>query len=188
MAASAVLFSGGLDSAVLLAARARDRDAVWPDPRARGARLGRRRSARDRAAARGAAVRRTRRAASRRSTVDMRDVYPPTHWAVVGQPPAYDTPDEDVYLEGRNIVLIVEGGGAVRAARRSRASRSARSPAIRFPTRRRSSSTTMARAHVARPRLAQLDDRRAARRDCTRKTSSGSAASSACRSSSRCRA
>ena len=39
-------------------------------------------------------------------TVDMRDVYPATHWAVVGRPPAYDTPDEDVYLEGRNIVLI----------------------------------------------------------------------------------
>ena len=37
--------------------------------------------------------------------LDMRDVYPPTHWAVVGRPPAYDTPDEDVYLEGRNIVL-----------------------------------------------------------------------------------
>jgi 7-cyano-7-deazaguanine synthase len=39
-------------------------------------------------------------------TVDMRDVYPPTHWAVRGEPPAYDTPDEDVYLEGRNIVLL----------------------------------------------------------------------------------
>ena len=38
--------------------------------------------------------------------VDMRDVYPATHWAVTGHPPAYDTPDEDVYLEGRNIVLI----------------------------------------------------------------------------------
>ena len=38
--------------------------------------------------------------------VDMRDVYPPTHWAVVGTPPAYDTPDEDVYLDGRNIVLV----------------------------------------------------------------------------------
>jgi 7-cyano-7-deazaguanine synthase len=36
----------------------------------------------------------------------MRDVYPATHWAVTGHPPAYDTPDEDVYLEGRNIVLI----------------------------------------------------------------------------------
>ena len=39
-------------------------------------------------------------------SVDMRDVYPPAHWAVVGSPPAYDTPDEDVYLDGRNIVLI----------------------------------------------------------------------------------
>ena len=36
----------------------------------------------------------------------MRDVYPSTHWAITGHPPAYDTPDEDVYLEGRNIVLI----------------------------------------------------------------------------------
>jgi 7-cyano-7-deazaguanine synthase len=39
-------------------------------------------------------------------TVDMRDVYPPTHWAVRGDPPAFDTPDEDVYLDGRNIVLL----------------------------------------------------------------------------------
>jgi 7-cyano-7-deazaguanine synthase len=39
-------------------------------------------------------------------TVDMRDVYPATHWAVRGTPPAYDTPDEDVYLDGRNIVLL----------------------------------------------------------------------------------
>jgi len=37
---------------------------------------------------------------------DMRDVYPPTHWAVRGEPPAYDTPDEDVYIEGRNITLL----------------------------------------------------------------------------------
>ena len=41
----------------------------------------------------------------------MRDVYPATHWAIRGEPPAYDTPDEDVYLEGRNIVLLAEGGG-----------------------------------------------------------------------------
>lgn len=39
-------------------------------------------------------------------TVDMRDVYPATHWAVRGEAPAFDTPDEDVYLEGRNIVLL----------------------------------------------------------------------------------
>jgi 7-cyano-7-deazaguanine synthase len=46
----------------------------------------------------------------------MREVYPPTHWAVVGRPPAYDTPDEDVYLEGRNIILIAKA--AVLCARR----------------------------------------------------------------------
>jgi 7-cyano-7-deazaguanine synthase len=38
--------------------------------------------------------------------VTMRDVYPPSHWAMTGTPPAYDTPDEDVYLMGRNIVLL----------------------------------------------------------------------------------
>ena len=36
----------------------------------------------------------------------MRDVYAPTHWAIQGRPPAYHTPDEDVYLPGRNIVLL----------------------------------------------------------------------------------
>ena len=40
----------------------------------------------------------------------MRDVYSPTHWAVRGQPPAYDTPDEDVYLAGRNLVLLAKAG------------------------------------------------------------------------------
>lgn len=34
------------------------------------------------------------------------DVYPPTHWALTGTPPAWHTPDEDVYLVGRNVVLI----------------------------------------------------------------------------------
>jgi 7-cyano-7-deazaguanine synthase len=40
--------------------------------------------------------------------VDMRDVYAATHWAVEGKPPAYHTPDEDVYLPGRNIVLLTK--------------------------------------------------------------------------------
>ena len=35
-----------------------------------------------------------------------RDLYPATHWALTGQPPAFDTPDEDVYLTGRNIMLL----------------------------------------------------------------------------------
>jgi 7-cyano-7-deazaguanine synthase len=43
-------------------------------------------------------------------TFDMTDVYPPTHWAIRGTPPAYDTPDEDVYLTGRNIVLLSKAG------------------------------------------------------------------------------
>jgi 7-cyano-7-deazaguanine synthase len=38
-------------------------------------------------------------------TFDMRDVFPPSHWAVRGEPPAFDTPDEDVYLHGRNVIL-----------------------------------------------------------------------------------
>jgi 7-cyano-7-deazaguanine synthase len=46
----------------------------------------------------------------------MRDVYPDTHWAVTGTPPAYDTPDEDVYLHGRNIALLSKA--AVYAASR----------------------------------------------------------------------
>jgi 7-cyano-7-deazaguanine synthase len=40
----------------------------------------------------------------------MRDVYPPAHWAIRGVPPAYDTPDEDVYLTGRNLVLLTKAG------------------------------------------------------------------------------
>lgn len=38
--------------------------------------------------------------------VTVHDVYPATHWAIRGEPPAYDTPDEDVYLLGRNVLLI----------------------------------------------------------------------------------
>lgn len=38
----------------------------------------------------------------------MRDVYAPSHWAIRGTPPAYDTPDEDVYLPGRNLVLLTK--------------------------------------------------------------------------------
>jgi 7-cyano-7-deazaguanine synthase len=47
----------------------------------------------------------------------MRDVYAPTHWAITGMPPAYDTPDEDVYLHGRNVALISKA--AVYAATRN---------------------------------------------------------------------
>jgi 7-cyano-7-deazaguanine synthase len=40
----------------------------------------------------------------------MRDIYAPTHWAITGKPPSYDTPDEDVYLTGRNLVLLTKAG------------------------------------------------------------------------------
>jgi 7-cyano-7-deazaguanine synthase len=49
--------------------------------------------------------------------VDMRDVYDATHWAVQGQPPAYHTPDEDVYLPGRNVILLGKAGVFCAAAR-----------------------------------------------------------------------
>jgi 7-cyano-7-deazaguanine synthase len=103
----AVLFSAGLDSAVLLAYAARERPdaAIQPiyvnaglawesEEQAMATRLlG--------SGAYGASV-----LELVRLSVDMRDVYPPTHWAIRGEPPAYDTPDEDVYIEGRNVVLL----------------------------------------------------------------------------------
>jgi 7-cyano-7-deazaguanine synthase len=51
---------------------------------------------------------------------DMRDVYAPTHWAITGRPPAYDTPDEDVYLTGRNLVLLTKAGVVAATAKASR--------------------------------------------------------------------
>jgi 7-cyano-7-deazaguanine synthase len=43
-----------------------------------------------------------------RLTFTVRDLYPPTHWALRGEPPSFDTPDEDVYLTGRNIILLTK--------------------------------------------------------------------------------
>ena len=101
----AVLCSGGLDSAVLLADAARRADAVvplyvavgfaWEDEERR-------------------MLERLLAAPPFRGVVepvvdlqfDMRDVFPSTHWAVRGEPPGFDTPDEDVYLDGRNVVLL----------------------------------------------------------------------------------
>ena len=104
MAGSAVLFSGGLDSAVLLAMERRVYDPVWPIHIRAGLAW---EDAEARAIARLLAVAPFDGHVKAVTTLhlDMRDVYPPTHWAIVGRPPAYDTPDEDVYLEGRNIVL-----------------------------------------------------------------------------------
>jgi 7-cyano-7-deazaguanine synthase len=105
---TAVLCSGGLDSAVLVAdertrgwvqpvyvstglaweaAERRALDEVLSDPCYDGG---------------------VRPVASLR--VDMSDVYPAAHWALRGTPPAYDTPDEDVYLVGRNVILLSKAG------------------------------------------------------------------------------
>jgi len=58
--------------------------------------------------------------ALQRVSFTMRDVYAPTHWAIRGVPPAYDTPDEDVYLAGRNLVLLTKAGVVAAKARAHR--------------------------------------------------------------------
>jgi 7-cyano-7-deazaguanine synthase len=100
----AVLFSGGLDSAVLLAMAA-GAGPVQPIY----VRAGLAWEAAELAlAGRLFAARPDRRTILPLVTlaVDMRDVYPASHWAVRGDAPGFDTPDEDVYIEGRNVVLL----------------------------------------------------------------------------------
>ena len=43
-----------------------------------------------------------------RLTFTVRDLYPATHWALRGEPPGFDTPDDHVYLAGRNVVLLTK--------------------------------------------------------------------------------
>ena len=106
--ASAVLLSGGLDSAVLLCDEA-SRDEVQPIYVSVG--LAWERAERDMVERFMAAVPEQQHIRPlAKLSVDMRDVYPAEHWAIVGKPPAYDTPDEDVYLPGRNIVLLGKAG------------------------------------------------------------------------------
>jgi 7-cyano-7-deazaguanine synthase len=101
---SAVLFSGGLDSAVLVADAMREGPVraiyvsvgfAWEDEeRAMAARL---------FACPPFAGKLEPPVELR---FDVRDLFPATHWAMRGEPPAFDTPDEDVYLEGRNVILL----------------------------------------------------------------------------------
>lgn len=102
---AAVLFSAGLDSAVLLAVAAGRFSAVQPIY-----------------VSAGLAWERAELTSARRLlaeppyagvvrplvslSVDMRDIYPSEHWAIRGVAPAFDTPDEDVYIDGRNVVLL----------------------------------------------------------------------------------
>lgn len=104
----AVLCSGGLDSVVLAAHLSRTSDVhplyvsaglAWEDAERR---------ALDRLAGVPAFAARLRPVVA--LDLPMRDVYGTHHWAVTGAAPAYDTPDEDVYLAGRNLVLLTKAG------------------------------------------------------------------------------
>src|ERR1051326_242639 len=103
---TAVLLSGGLDSAVLLADEAsRSTEPVtpiyvgaglaWEDAERRTI---------ERLLANVIFRERTRPLVS--LSVDMRDVYAATHWAVTGRAPPDPTPDEEGYWPGRNIILL----------------------------------------------------------------------------------
>jgi 7-cyano-7-deazaguanine synthase len=109
-----VLLSGGLDSAVLLAHEA-ERARVLPVYVSAGLAW---ESAERRMLSHllGAPLFAGKIAPLETLDFTMRDVYAPSHWAVVGVPPAYDTPDDDVYLVGRNLVLLTKAG--VKAATR----------------------------------------------------------------------
>jgi 7-cyano-7-deazaguanine synthase len=133
---NAVLFSGGLDSAVLLAdviASAAGNPAAKPlalyvsvgfaweeEEQAMAARL----------------FSRPPFAGAVEALVplrfDARDLLPDTHWAIRGAPPGFDTPDEDVYLEGRNIMLLAKA--ALYAATRRPAASTADRLALFFGT------------------------------------------------------
>lgn len=118
----AVLFSAGLDSAVLLAHAAHENPGSRIQPIYVSAGLA------WEAEERGMAERLLTSNAYTTArilplvalAVDMRDVYPASHWAVRGEPPAYDTPDEDVYIDGRNIVLLSKAAVYMARARIAR--------------------------------------------------------------------
>ncbi|HWN85763.1 MAG TPA: 7-cyano-7-deazaguanine synthase [Vicinamibacterales bacterium] len=104
---TAVLLSAGLDSAVLAASEARTSHVhpiyvstglAWEEEER--AALGRLLAS--------APFREME--APAQLTFTVRDLYAPTHWALRGQPPAFDTPDEDVYLTGRNVILLTKAG------------------------------------------------------------------------------
>ena len=103
-ASTAVLISAGLDSAVLAASEARG-SRVHPVYVSTGlAWEGEELAALDRLLSHRSFEGRLAPLARLAFAVD--DVYPATHWALRGEPPAFDTPDEDVYLVGRNVMLL----------------------------------------------------------------------------------
>ena len=105
---TAVLLSAGLDSAVLAASEAR---TAYVHPIYVAAGLAWEASeiaALDHLLASQPFAGRT--ASPVRLLFTVSDLYPATHWALAGTPPAFDTPDEDVYLPGRNVMLLSKAG------------------------------------------------------------------------------
>lgn len=104
----AVLCSGGLDSAVLVADLAQ---AARVQPVYVSAGLSWEREEQD-ALARllGTDAFAARVAPLVRLRLEVTDLYPSGHWALTAAPPAYDTPDEDVFLPGRNVLLLSKAG------------------------------------------------------------------------------
>ena len=103
--ATAALLSAGLDSAVLAASQART-GRVHPIYVSTGlAWEGEELAAVDRLLATPAFGRCEPIA---RLSFPASDLYPASHWALRGEPPAFDTPDEDVYLTGRNVMLLTK--------------------------------------------------------------------------------
>ena len=104
MPPTAVLLSAGLDSAVLAAAEARV-GMVHPLYVSTGLAWERgERAALDRLLA--TAPFAVNVAPVSRLSFTVEDLYPATHWALRGTPPAFDTADDEVYLAGRNVVLL----------------------------------------------------------------------------------
>lgn len=119
---TAVLFSAGLDSAVLLA-DALARRGPGETVQALHVSVGFAWEEEERAmAARLFAVPpfAGRTAPPLMLSFDMRDIFPETHWAIRGTPPGFDTPDEDVFLDGRNLILTSKAGVFVTRAARPR--------------------------------------------------------------------
>jgi 7-cyano-7-deazaguanine synthase len=101
----AVLLSAGLDSAVLAAVEARHRRAQPVYVSSGLAWEAEERTALTRLLAEPVYA---TMAPVAHLTLTVADIYPASHWALRGEPPAFDTPDEDVYLTGRNIVLLTK--------------------------------------------------------------------------------
>ena len=104
----AVLCSGGLDSAVLVAHQSRDARVHPVYVRAGLAWEPREQTVLSRLLAAAPFAGRVEPLA--RLDAPVRDLYAPAHWAVQGTPPAFNTPDGDVYLVGRNVTLLAKVG------------------------------------------------------------------------------